>query len=343
MISLTVTHSPYFSARLHLAVSRQLDHPPRMRSRRRIAGGRALAATPFFSVALRHVGKRRPHASLRRYGLAALGLIGVTLQAADPAAAQQADKSAYTFFRPTPDKLLRELSTDRPDATESPFTVDAGHVQLEMDFANATRNRLDGVRTKAWEVAPFNLRLGLTQCFELGVFVTLWQREIEQPRVGPSEKRAGFGASTLRGKLNLGGNEGGPFAWGLMADLKLPKASGGFSNGKCEGALILPVAFELGGGWGGGAMTFVELRSTVGGHYRAVWGNTVTVGYDITEKLGGFVELTSSVGDAAHVATFNCGLTYAWARDVQLDCGVNLGSSRSAPDAQFFAGISQRF
>jgi hypothetical protein len=266
------------------------------------------------------------------------GLAGAT-----PPAPERADKSAYTFFNPTPDALLRELATDRPDATESPLTVDAGRVQLEMDLASMTRNRLDGVRTAAWEVAPFNLRLGLTQGFELGVAVTPWQRETEQPRVGPREKRSGFGDTTVRGKLNLGGNDGGPLAWGLMADLKLPTGSGGFSNGKCEGALTLPVAFELGGGWGGGAMTLVELRYTGSGDHRAVWGNTVTVGRDITAKLGGFGELTSAAGDGAHVATFNSGLTYALGRDVQLDGGVNLGLSRGAPDVQVFAGISRRF
>ena len=265
------------------------------------------------------------------------------LAGAAPPAPERADKSAYTFFHPTPDALLRELATDRPDATEGPFTVDAGRVQVEMDFANTTRNRRDGVRTAGWEVAPFNLRLGLTRNVELGVLVTPWQRETEQPRVGPKEKRSGFGDTTVRGKLNLGGNDGGPLAWGLMADLKRPTASGGVSNGTCEGALTLPVAFELGGGWGGGAMTLVELRYTGGGQYRAVWGNTVTVGHDITEKLGGFVELTSVAGDGAHGATCNGGLTYALGRDVQLDGGVNVGISRGAPDVQFFAGISRRF
>jgi hypothetical protein len=42
------------------------------------------------------------------------------------------DKSGYTLFRPTPEALLRELTSDRPDKTESPITVDAGHFQLEM-------------------------------------------------------------------------------------------------------------------------------------------------------------------------------------------------------------------
>jgi hypothetical protein len=34
---------------------------------------------------------------------------------------------------------LHELSTDRPDRTESPYTVDRGRVQVEMDFANGPR------------------------------------------------------------------------------------------------------------------------------------------------------------------------------------------------------------
>ena len=185
------------------------------------------------------------------------------LAGAAPPAPERADKSGFTFFNPTPDALLRELATDRPDATESPLTVDAGRVQVEMDFANRTRNRLDGVRTTGWAVAPFNLRLGLTPCFELGVFVAPWQRETERPRVGPKEKRAGFGDTTVRGKLNLGGNDGGPLAWGLMADLKRPTAAGGVSNGTCEGALPLPVASELGGGWEGEAIA-VPIRRADG-------------------------------------------------------------------------------
>src|SRR5437764_1052507 len=41
--------------------------------------------------------------------------------------APAADKSSYTLFNPTPLNLMRDLNPDRPDVTESPFTVDAGH------------------------------------------------------------------------------------------------------------------------------------------------------------------------------------------------------------------------
>jgi hypothetical protein len=53
------------------------------------------------------------------------------------------DKSDFTFFHPTPTNLLRELSVDGPGATESPYTVDAGHFQAELTLAdyNSERNR----------------------------------------------------------------------------------------------------------------------------------------------------------------------------------------------------------
>src|SRR5262245_25948677 len=68
------------------------------------------------------------------------------------------DKSIYNLFNPTPRDLMREMSTDRPDQTESPYTVDAGHFQMEMDLGIATfdRDKSGGgdVRTEVWGVAP---------------------------------------------------------------------------------------------------------------------------------------------------------------------------------------------
>ena len=45
---------------------------------------------------------------------------------------------------------LRELSTDRPDTTESPFTVDRGHVQIELSFAEWTRDKEHLEEATSW-------------------------------------------------------------------------------------------------------------------------------------------------------------------------------------------------
>jgi hypothetical protein len=79
-------------------------------------------------------------------------LLVVVLSSA--AASEPVDKSGYHLFHPTPRDLMRPLSTDRPDQTESPYTVDAGHFQIEMDLANGTldRDKSNGgdVRSQIW-------------------------------------------------------------------------------------------------------------------------------------------------------------------------------------------------
>jgi len=129
-----------------------------------------------------------------------------------------------------PAPATRTMTTDRPDATESPYTVEPGHMQLEMDFANYSRSRPGGTRVADWEAVPFNLRFGLAPDLEAGFFVIPFRRETETPPAGPGTTRSGFGDLALRAKLNLWGNDGGPTAFGAIADLKLPIGSGGLSQ-----------------------------------------------------------------------------------------------------------------
>lgn len=84
-----------------------------------------------------------------------------------------ADKSGYSLFAPTPDRLLRDMTTDPPDTTESPFTVDAGHVQVEVSLFGYSRSRPDdGAITDSYEFATTNIRIGLTNETEINF---VWQ------------------------------------------------------------------------------------------------------------------------------------------------------------------------
>ena len=57
------------------------------------------------------------------------------------------------------------MDRDGPGATESPYTVDAGHFQVEMTLLAYTHDResFDGMtqRFEEWEIASMNLKLGL--------------------------------------------------------------------------------------------------------------------------------------------------------------------------------------
>ncbi len=238
---------------------------------------------------------------------------------------------------------LREMTTDRPDATESPFTVNPGHVQLEMDIANFGRDRERGEEVEEWEAAPFNLRFGVTDNFELGFFVVPFRSVTETPATGQRARSEGWGDPVLRAKWNFFGNDEGDVALGLIADVKVPIGEREVSNREWEGAVMLPVAFEIGGGWEGAAMTGVEIVYSDAGEHRAVWSNTITAGRAIAERLGMFVELTSSTGDGAHVATGNVGLTFRVHENLQYDAGVNLGLTDAATDTLLFVGLARRW
>src|SRR5215210_6301722 len=88
------------------------------------------------------------------------GLVASTALAADAV-----DKSKYNIFNPTPKELMREMSTDRPDKTESPYTIDAGHFQIESDLAIFAfdHDRAGGADTHTtdWAVTTLNLTAGL--------------------------------------------------------------------------------------------------------------------------------------------------------------------------------------
>jgi hypothetical protein len=75
--------------------------------------------------------------------------------------APETSKWKYHLFKPVPRQLMRELSSDRPDATESPYTVDAGHFQIETSFATYAQNDDAGEKTNSWTFGSLNLKAGL--------------------------------------------------------------------------------------------------------------------------------------------------------------------------------------
>ena len=76
-------------------------------------------------------------------------------------ASEASDKSQYTFWNPTPRELMREMSTDRPDKTESPYTVDAGHFQIETDLPVTPGIAILERASDSWSFLNSNFKVGL--------------------------------------------------------------------------------------------------------------------------------------------------------------------------------------
>ena len=280
---------------------------------------------------------------VRTWRLSSIVLSAVTAAAAGNAAP---DKSGYTLFNPVPQALLRELSPDRPDKTESPYTVDAGHFQLEMDFANFTYNQTDGAMTRAWNVAPFNLKAGLLNHVDLQlVFGSYLYADTHA--AGGDTTQSGVGDLTTRLKINLWGDDGGETAFALLPFVTFPTSTDNLGAPAVEGGIIFPLAVKLPHDFDLGLQTAAGFVRDDNDHsYHGDFINSITVGHDLVGKLSGYLEFFSDISTESHsswVGTVDAGLTFAVTDNVQLDGGCNFGVTSAADDYNPFAGITWRF
>jgi hypothetical protein len=286
-------------------------------------------------------------------GLLAAAVCGLArLRGADGAEGEPVHKRQYHLFNPTPVALMREMSTDRPDKTESAYTVDAGHFQIESDLVSYSydHDTEDGANTRvdAWAVAAINLKVGLLNNVDLQTVVESYNDiTTDDLAAGEKMKQSGFGDITSRIKINLWGNDGGMTALSVMPYVKFPTSQDGIGNGSVEWGLIAPMAVELPGGFGLGLQTevdFVRDADDSGMHPEFV--NTITIGRDLIGKLGGYIEFFSLVSmedNSDWVGTFDMGLTYSFTENIRLDAGINIGVTSSADDFNPFLGLSYRF
>jgi hypothetical protein len=249
---------------------------------------------------------------------------------------------------------LRELTTDRPDVTESPFTVDAGHIQIETTLFGYTRSGKDanGVVTDGYEFATSNLRVGLADNLELDL---VWQPYgIADPRGAATGATArGIGSVDLRAKLNLWGNDGlarpGDTALALLPYVTIPTdGDNGIGAEHIEFGLIVPLAIELGGGFGLGLNGAVQFARPDDGArtYDASLLTSASLAFDLAPGLGGYAEVVweFSRGDPeGDIVTLDTGLTYAIGENWQLDAGINIGATDAADAIAPFIGVTARF
>jgi hypothetical protein len=246
------------------------------------------------------------------------------------------------------------MSTDRPDKTESPYTIDAGHFQLEMDLVNYAHDRehMGGVTTSvdAWAFAPINLKAGLCNRTDVQLILETWNYVRTTTSGGGAATRQhqrGFGDITARLKYNFWGNDGAKSAFAAMPFLKLPTNQDGLGNNSVEGGVIFPLAVALPHGFGMGAMTEFDFnRDGAGDGYHPEFINSITFNHDLVGKLAGYVEFFSAVSTergSDWIGTVDLGFTYALTENTQLDAGVNIGITKAADDVNPFVGFSWRF
>ncbi len=271
---------------------------------------------------------------------------------AEPATASDSktDKSVFNLFNPTPTEFLRPMDMDGPGSTESPYTVDAGHFQVELTLVDYTydRDSFDGGTREfeAWAIAPMLLKLGLLNQLDVQLLLEPYNVLYEREN-GARVTRRGYGDTTLRLKYNLWGNDGGRTALAATPYVRFPTSQDGIGEQGVDGGLVLPLSIELPRDFYLAVTTrFDAVRNEGGSGMHAEFINSIEFGHELFSKLYGYIEFFSGVSTehgSGWESSFDTGLIYELTESVWFKAGVNIGLTTAADDLIAFAGVAWRF
>jgi hypothetical protein len=260
------------------------------------------------------------------------------------------DKSQYTLFNPTPTDQMRSFNTDRPTKSNVPYTVDAGHIQVEGDlfiYGFDDRTTAD-TNITSWTVGNPTFKLGLTNSVDFEVNFSAWNSITSQTRSsGASSTASGFGDVYTRAKVNLFGNEGTGPALALIPYMKWPSAPLGVGNRYVEGGLIAPLALSLPLGFSTILMAEADyVKNPYDAGYHVNLPALINLNHQIVEGVTAYAELYADWSTRADIANiFTADFAVAWSPrpNFQIDVGVNVGLNPAAPPYQLYMGVAARF
>jgi len=226
----------------------------------------------------------------------------------------------------------QEMLTDRPDQTETATVVPMGSVQVESGGAV----EFDGPAEQRNRTTAFSslVRVGLLPTFELRLNGAVLHHQTG------ATAASGIGDVAVGAKIAIAREFGDLPEMALVAEMTLPV--GGDEVRPHELLPLLRMAFSRSLGE----------SSSLGLNLGAEWGEgdepaqgfyTLSLGSELAEQIGGYVELFGSLGAASPPAhSADGGFTWLLADRLQLDLSAGVGLSPAAPDYFVSAGVSFR-
>jgi hypothetical protein len=223
-----------------------------------------------------------------------------------------------------------EISTDRPDVTNSSVVVPAGSLQSENGVNLSARDGsrfVDGTNTR-W-------RAGIANCLEFLVDVPTYFANVRGgegsgfSNVAPGLK---WQISPIPGKVDLS----------AVFGVALPTGSASISGRGAQPYLQFPWSWELRNGWGLSGMLTEFIRPS--DRTRLTTEATFVIEKKVTERASLFVEYVGDYPENGSPAQLlNSGGVYRLTPNQQVDFHVALGLNHNAPSYIVGVGYSVRF
>lgn len=232
------------------------------------------------------------------------------------------------------------LITDRPDVTESPFTVGEGNFQIETG-ATFVDNSENGLKITETVYNTTLLRYGLSSNFELRLG---WDFLNANTKDGSQElfDITGFNPLLIGAKIEITDENGWIPQIGLLTHLRLPfTAVSEFKSENTSVELIFAFNHTLTDRSGIG----YNLGTRTGSDGSLEYIYSVSYGHSITDTIGVYGELYGFFPEsdqAGHL--WDAGMTYLVNNNLQLDATIGTGfqSSNTNQELLFSFGFSYR-
>ncbi len=226
---------------------------------------------------------------------------------------------------------LPSIQTDRPDQTESPFTVPKKHLQIET---GVSFEKIDG-ENNSYTYPTVLLKYGVNDIFELRLIPEYVTSHIQ------NVKYSGLTPLTVGFKARLAEEKGILPVLSFIGHLSIPStASANFKTTWYAPSFRFTMQHTL------------SKKMSLGYNVGAEWNGetpepafiyTLTTGYSLSEKFGAYIELYGFLiqkSTADH--RVDGGLTYLLKNNMLIDISGGFGISKYAPEYYIATGFSVR-
>jgi hypothetical protein len=248
-----------------------------------------------------------------------------------------AQTEKYTLFNPVPRESMREFSLDRPDITESPITVDAGHFQFEGDIVKWVKNT-QGTSEKTISIWSGLYKIGLATNWDIHVGYELYN--IYQDTEG-NKVDDGSGALFFRLKRNFWGNEGdSKTALGMIPYISFTSGKPFDKDEEIQFGVGFPFSYTLSDNLGLGAQPQIDFVPNGENGHDLSFFQTIVFGGALIGNLDFYLEALAVFANENQYL-FDGGLIYNVTPNVKIDVATNIGLNDPAP-TRVYLGLSFR-
>ena len=225
---------------------------------------------------------------------------------------------------------ITPIQTDRPDQTETPFTVPKNHFQMENGFSF---ERTDN-STKSFTNPSILFKYGISDYFEVGLIT-------EFTTISSDKTITGLNPVTLRIKEKISDEKGILPTTSFIGYLTIPH----FATDNFKATYYAP-AFKF------TMQHTLSEKFSLGYNLGAEWDGespypifiyTITTDYSITNKFSIFSEIYGFAPEKSKADhRIDCGLSYLIRPNVSLDFSGGIGLTDNAPKYFLSTGFSFR-